>query len=133
MCPAALGPKASVVSAVYLDSELQSTVTDPLGLLVVTRNGFVKKVLLPEYPQKGRATAGVITTDLVGDDRVLLATIISGREHFLFNWSGESGDQALALKASELKIFPRARKGVELVKGKILEVVQLEGRVEEPA
>lgn len=122
----ALGARAEVVSAVYLDGESQSTVTDPLSLLVVTRQGFVKKVLLAEYPQKGRATAGVITTDLADKDRVLQATIISEHDHFLFIWSGDSGDQALALKASELKILPRARKGVELVKGKILEVVRLE-------
>ena len=121
-----LAPKAEVVSAAYLDGELQSTVTDPLSLLVVTRRGFVKRTLLAEYPQKGRATAGVITTELVGDDRVLLAMIISGRDHFLFIWSGENGDQVLALKASELKLFPRARKGVELSKGKMLEVVRLE-------
>jgi DNA gyrase subunit A len=129
----ALAPKAAVVSAVYLDSELQSTVSTPLSLLVVTQNSYVKKVLLPEYPPKGRATAGVITTDLVGDDRILLATLISERDHFLFNWSGESGDQALPLKASELKFFPRARKGIELVKGKMLEVVRLESSAGESA
>lgn len=129
----ALGPKAEVVSAVYLDSEIQSTVSEPLSLLVVTQRGFIKKVLLPEYPQKGRATAGVITTELVGDDRVLLATLISDRDHFLFTASDENGDQALALKASELKFFPRARKGVELIKGKMLEVVRLEGDVSEEA
>jgi DNA gyrase subunit A len=123
----ALGPKAAVVSAVYLDNELQSTVSDPLSLLVVTQRSSVKKVLLAEYPQKGRATAGVITTELVGDDQILQATIISERDHFLFNWSSENGDQALPLKATELKFFPRARKGVELVKGKVLEIVRLEG------
>jgi DNA gyrase subunit A len=123
----ALAPGARVVSAAYLDGELQSTVSVPLSLLVVTQRGYAKKVLLPEYPQKGRATGGVITIDLVGDDRVLLAMLISEREHFLFNWSGEDGDQALALKASDLKFFPRARKGVELVKGRIVEVVRLEG------
>ena len=128
----ALGPKAEVVSAVYLDNELQSTVSDLLSLLVVTRAGLVKKVLLPEYPQKGRATAGVVTTDLVGSDRVLQAVIIGGRDHFLFTWSGENGDQTQALKASDLKIFPRARKGVELVKGKMLEVVRLEEGADEP-
>lgn len=127
----ALGPKASVVSAVYLDGELQSTVSDPLSLLVVTQQGFFKKVLLPEYPQKGRATAGVITTDLVEDDRILQAIIISDSDHFLFNWSGESGDQALPLKASELKFFPRARKGVELIKGKVIEIVKLESSTSE--
>ncbi|HEY0756747.1 MAG TPA: DNA gyrase subunit A [Ktedonobacteraceae bacterium] len=127
-----LGPKAEVVSAVYLDSELQSTVTDPLSLLVVTRNGYSKKVLLNEYPQKGRATAGVITTELLDSDRVSQAIIIAEHEHFLFTWSGESGDQTQALKASELKIFPRARKGIELRQGTLLEIVRLEsGPIEE--
>lgn len=129
----ALGPKAAVVSAVYLDSELQSTVSEPLSLLVVTRHGLVKKVLLPEYPQKGRATAGVITTELVGDDRVLLATLISDRDHFLFTSTSEDGDQATALKASELKFFPRARKGLPLSKGNMLEVVRLENGTNEEA
>ena len=123
----ALAPKATVVSAVYLDNERQSTIADPLSLLVVTQQGFVKKVLLPEYPQKGRATAGVITTDLASDDRILQATIISERDHFLFNWSGPNGDQALPIKAAEMKFFARARKGVEVVKGRVVEVVRLEG------
>ena len=129
----ALGPKASVVSAVYLDSELQSTISEPLSLLVVTRHGLVKKVLLPEYPQKGRATAGVITTELAGDDRILLAVLISDRDHFLFTSTSEDGDQATALKASELKFFPRARKGVPLGKGNMLEVVRLENGTGEDA
>lgn len=122
----ALGPKATIVSAVYLDSAWQSTVSVPLSLLVVTQHGFVKKVLLSEYPQKGRATAGVVTTELVEAERILQATIITERDHFLFTWSGEHGDQTQPLKASELKFFPRARKGVELVKGQMLEVVKLE-------
>ncbi len=122
----ALGPKAAVVSAVYLDSELQSTVSVPISLLVVTQHGFVKKVLLPDYPQKGRATSGVVTTDLGDDDRILQAIIVTERDHFLFTWSSPNGDQALPIKASELKFFPRARKGVELVQGKVLEVVRLE-------
>jgi len=122
----ALGPKAEVVGAAYLDTDLQSTVTDPLSLLVVTSHGLVKKVLLPEYPQKGRATSGVVSTDLVADDRILLATIISDRDQFLFIWSGENGEQALPLKAADIKFFPRARRGVELVNGKLLELVKLE-------
>src|SRR5581483_11340090 len=127
----ALAPGARIVSAVHLDGELQSTVSVPLSLLVVTQHGYVKKVLLPEYPQKGRATGGVITTDLVGDDRVFSTLLISERDHFLFTWSGENGDQDLALKAGELKFFPRARKGIELVKGEMLEVVRLEAEAAE--
>lgn len=123
----ALAPAARIVSAVHLDSELQSTVSVPLSLLVVTRHGAAKKVLLSEYPQKGRATGGVITIDLAGDDRVFAALLISERDHFLFNWSGESGDQALALRAADLKFFPRARRGLDVVQGNVLEVVRLEG------
>lgn len=132
MAAITLGSGAVVVSAVYLSEDLQSTVTDPLSLLVTTQQGLVKKVLLPEYPQKGRATAGVITTELMDKDRVLQATIISERDHFLFIWSSEGGEQALPVKASELKFFPRARRGLELVKGRILEVVRLESSITEP-
>lgn len=131
MAAMALGARAEVVSAAYLDSELQNTISDPLRLLVVTRSGCVKKVLLPEYPQRGRATAGVITTELMGDDRVFQASIISERDHFLFIWSGESGDQVQALKASELKTFPPRARGIALVRGKMLDVVRLEGSAEE--
>jgi DNA gyrase subunit A len=123
----ALAPKATVVNAAYLDTEHQNTTTNPLSLLIVTRQGSIKKVLLSEYPQKGRATAGVITTDLADNDRILQATIINDRDHFLFNWSGTNGDQALPLKASEIKFLARARKGVEVVKGRVMEVVRLEG------
>ncbi len=66
-----LAPNAAVVSAVYLDNEQQNTVSDPLSLFVVTASGLGKKVPLSQYPQKGRATAGVITTELVGKDKVL--------------------------------------------------------------
>jgi DNA gyrase subunit A len=121
-----LGPKATVVSASYLDSGCQQTISEPLSLLVVTHQGMVKKVLLSEYPQKGRATAGVITTDLAEQDRIVWAQLISDRDHFLFTWSGAGGDQTQALKASDLKFFPRARKGSELIKGTMLEVVRLE-------
>ncbi len=126
-----LAPKAVVVSVSYLDSELQHTISDPLSLLVVTRNGVVKKTLLADYPQKGRATAGVVTTEMSSDDRILQARIISEHEHFLFNWSGESGDQAQPVKAGEIKFFPRNRRGIELIKGQILEVVKLENSASE--
>jgi DNA gyrase subunit A len=122
----ALAPGARVVSAVYLDSELQSTVSAPLSLLIVTHQGVAKKVLLSEYPPKGRATGGVATIELAGDDRVLATLLISERDHFLFNCSGENGDQALALKAGELKFFPRARRGIEVIQGRLLDVVRME-------
>jgi DNA gyrase subunit A len=123
----ALGPGAKVVSAAYLEAEEQNTMGDPLSLFVVTEDGLGKKVPLSQYPQKGRATAGVITTELVGKDRVLLAMIVHEHDHLLLTWNGEGigGEQVIAVKASELKMFMRARKGVQLVDGRIIGAVKL--------
>ena len=123
----ALGPGAKVVSAAYLEAEEQNTMSDPLSLFVVTEDGLGKKVPLSQYPQKGRATAGVITTELVGKDRVLLAMIVHEHDHLLLTWNGEGngGEQVTAVKASELKMFMRARKGVPLVDGRMVGVVKL--------
>ncbi len=121
----ALGPKAYVMSASYLDSELAANSGNLLSLLVATEAGLVKKVPLSQYPQKGRATAGVITTDLAGKDHLLMTSIINEDDTLLFTWDGEGGEQVKVLKATELKAFPRARKGVSIVKGRLLDVVVL--------
>ncbi len=121
----ALGPHAHIVSASYLDSELASSNDDFLSLLVVTEHGLGKKVPLSQYPQKGRATAGVVTTELTERDRVLLTMIISEEDTLLLSWRSESGDAVSVVKATELKAFPRARKGVPLVSGRVLGVVRL--------
>ena len=121
----ALASGAKVVSAVYLDGELQNTVSDPLSLLVVTESGLGKNVLLSQYPQKGRATGGVVTTELVGNDRVLLAMIVSEKDHLLLIMNGEGAEQVRVLKASELKMFPRARRGVTMVSGHVVGVVRI--------
>ncbi len=121
----ALAPNAKVVGASYLDSEQANTASDPLSLFVLTESGLGKKVPLSQYPAKGRATAGVITTELVGKDRVVSATIVNERQHFLIITNGESGEQANVVKASEIKMFPRSRKGMPLVSGHILGIVAL--------
>jgi len=122
----ALGIGAKVVSATYLDQDEQNTMGDPLSLFVVTESGLGKKVPLGQYPQKGRATAGVITTELVDKDKVLLAMIVHESDHVLLIWNGgDSGEQVQAVKASELKAFMRARKGVPMVNGKMVGVVKL--------
>lgn len=121
----ALGQNAYVVSAVYLDNELATSTGNFLSLLVVTEQGLGKKVPLGQYPQKGRATAGVVTTDLAQQDHILVATIVSEEDTVLVAWNGDSGEQVTALKVAEIKAFPRARKGVPLVEGRILSVVRL--------
>src|SRR5579885_2975870 len=85
----ALAPGAKIVSACYLDVEEQSTIDSPLSLLVITELGLAKKVPLSQYPQKGRATAGVITTELLGKDKVFSATIVRESDHFLLLYSSE--------------------------------------------
>src|SRR5256714_11256185 len=121
----ALGQHAQVVSASYLDSELAVSSANFLSLLVLTDTGLAKKVPLGQYPQKGRATAGVVTTELVGHDRVLLTMIINEEDLLLLTWSGENGEEVMVVKANEFKAFPRARKGVPLVNGRVLSVLKL--------
>ncbi len=123
----ALGKGATVVSASYLDSEAGKAM-DLTSLLVVTESGLGKKVLISEYPQKGRATAGIVSTDLQEKDRILLTMLVNRDETLLVIWSGENGEKgehATMLKAAELKVFPRARKGVPIVHGRIMNAVRL--------
>ena len=123
----AQGPGAAIVSAAYLEGEEQNTMSDPLSLFVVTERGLGKKVPLDQYPQKGRATGGVITTELVGKDKVLQAVIVHEHDHFLLIWNNgvSNGEQVTVVRASELKAFVRARKGVPLVNGNMVGVVKL--------
>lgn len=127
MAAMALGAGAQVVSASYLDSESLSTTDNPLSLLVITQGGLGKKVPLEQYPQKGRATAGVITTELTDKDRILLTMIVAERDHLLLTWNGEDGEQARSIRVMELKPFPRAKRGLPVVNGRGLEVVKLLG------
>jgi len=120
----AFGPNAQVVSASYLDSEFAASTGNFLSLLVVTESGLGKKVPLSQFPPKGRATAGVVTTELTEQERVLLTMIISEQDHLLLTWKNEEGEQVTAIKATDLKSFTRARKGVSLVKGRMLGVVR---------
>jgi len=120
-----LAPGAQVVSASYLDGDLLAGAAAPLSLFVITGNGLVKKVPLDQYPQKGRATSGVITTELIGDDRVLLSLIVGEQDHLLLTWRDAGGEQAKAVKVVELKALPRAKRGLPLLDGHVLEVMKL--------
>ncbi len=119
-----LAPKAVVVSATYLDKE-QVTADDSTSLLVVTENSFIKKVPVSQFAQKGRATGGVATTELLEKDRVLLTMLIQENDYLLLAWTGENGDQVTATKAAELKTFPRNKRGLPLFNGRMLGVVKL--------
>src|SRR5712692_7997012 len=121
----ALGQNAQVVSASYLDSTQAASTASFLSLLVVTESGLCKKVPLSQYPQKGRATSGVVTTELADRDRVLLTMVINEEDFLLLTWNDESGEQVNAVKATELKAFPRARRGMPVVKGRVFGVVKI--------
>ena len=92
---------------------------------MITESGLGKKVPVSQYPQKGRATAGVVTTELLGRDQVLLTTIISEEDILLIAWNGEGGEQVSVINATELKAFPRTRKGMPLASGHVLSVIKL--------
>jgi len=97
-----LAANAVVVSACYLDGEQKNTASDPLSLFVVTQSGLGKKVPLSQYPQKGRVTAGVITTELADKDKVLSATVINERAPFLLISNGAGNEPVSAVQAAEL-------------------------------
>jgi DNA gyrase subunit A len=117
----ALGKGATVVSAAYLDGAQEGLTS----LLVVTDSNLVKKVPMGQYPQKGRATAGVVTTELAGKERIFLTMPVVEEDYLLFTASSANGGQTTAIRVSEIKAFPRARKGMPLVDGQILQIVKL--------
>jgi DNA gyrase subunit A len=119
----ALGVGASVIHAVYLDSEFSPSV--PVELLIATEYGILKRVALDQFPQKGRAGTGVITTELAEKDRVLLTMLVNEHDTLLIIWTGEHGEQVTALKATEVKVVPRAKKGTPAVHGRIKQIVKL--------
>ncbi|GCE13180.1 DNA gyrase/topoisomerase IV subunit A [Tengunoibacter tsumagoiensis] len=121
----ALGKGATVVSASYLDSERGESM-DLTSLLIVTQSGLAKKVPVGQYPQKGRATTGVVSTELSDDDQILLAMFVQEDQYLLISWKNGKTEQATTLKASALKAFTRARKGEPVVFGPINHVLILQ-------
>jgi DNA gyrase subunit A len=123
----ALGKGAAVVSASYLDGE-RGEALEAISLLVMTESGLGKKVLAGEYPQKGRATAGVASSNLQEKDRILLTMLVHEDETLLVTWlgeNGEKGEHVTVIRETELRALPRAHKGVSIVNGRIINVVRL--------
>ncbi len=121
-----LGRGALVVSANYLDSEQDgSTFANMTNMLLVTEHGLAKKVPLSQYPQKGRATAGVVSIDVQDKDRVLLTMLVHEVDALLVTWASGKNEQAVILKAADIKPFTRAHKGEAIVQGNITGIVQL--------
>jgi len=71
-----------------------------------------------------------VTRITVGDPaerRNELGPVINERANFLLISNGAENEQVSVVKAAELKMFTRARKGVPLVSGHLLGVVELTG------
>jgi DNA gyrase subunit A len=118
----ALGKGATVISASVLSSQQEGLV----NFLVVTDSSLVKKVPTSQYPQKGRATAGIVTTELTEREHVVLTMLIQEDDALLVTATGTNGEQqTIAVKASAVKAFPRVRKGVTLVDGQIVSMLKL--------
>jgi DNA gyrase subunit A len=117
----AMGKGATVISASVLSSQ-----EGLVNFLVVTDSGLVKKVPTSQYPQKGRATAGVVTTELTEREHVLLTMLIREEDALLVTATGANGEQqTTVVKASAVKAFPRVRKGLTLVDGHIVSMLKL--------
>jgi DNA gyrase subunit A len=123
----ALGKGASVVSASYfeLPEVLKAEEIDSTSLLVLTERGIGKKVLLSEFPQKGRATVGTMSTDLAQGEHLFTTLLINEEDTLLITWTPGSGEQVSSLNVSNLQAFSRPRKGVPLVEGRVLQVVKI--------
>ncbi len=121
----ALNKGAVVVSAVYLDNIVEPDSVDLTCLFVVTGRGIGKKVPVSEYPQKSRAAVGVATTELSSDDAVLTTLLIQERDTLLLAWTPGNGEQVSLFQAASLPVFPRTRKGVSLVEGRVIQALKL--------
>ncbi|HWQ04345.1 MAG TPA: DNA gyrase subunit A [Longilinea sp.] len=115
----AMGRTAAGVTGIRLKGKDQVTsmeVVEPGGfLLVVTRQGFGKRVALTNYPQKGRATGGVITQDIKNMDhtgQVVSARVVQEADDMTFI---SSNGIVLRLKVKEISLTGRATRGVHLM------------------
>ncbi len=119
-----LGAGAKVVSVCYQD-DAQASSAPAQELLVATTDGIIKRVNLAEYPQKGRATAGVVTSELVGKERVLLTMIVSADDQLLIQGDIGKGEQVIVLHARDISLLPRAKKGTRLFHGPVQGIMKL--------
>ena len=65
---------------------------------------------------------------VVGTSAILLTMLLDRDETLLVTWSGENGEKgehATVTRATELKVFPRARRGVPIVNGHVMNVVRM--------
>jgi len=99
----ALPDGARIVAA---SPKLAGVPDDDLALLIVTFLGGLKASPITEYPTKGRATGGVVTTVMAADDRIVAAAVVRTDDIYLL--VGDAG--AAPVTVASLPLVPRARK-----------------------
>ena len=114
-----MGRTAGGVTGIKLkgqDLVTSMEVVEPGGyLLVVTRQGFGKRVSLSDYPLKNRATGGVVTQDIKNMSRtgpVASARVVQEADDVTFI---SSNGIVLRLKVKEISHTGRATRGVHLM------------------
>lgn len=103
-----LGPGATVVSISPIEPD------DTRDLAIVLSNGKGKRSRLVAYPEKGRATRGVLTADLGTASRgapasVIFAEVLDDDDEVMFT---TSSGKAVVMGASQIKRQGRATAGV---------------------
>jgi DNA gyrase subunit A len=114
-----MGRTAGGVTGIKLKGQDQVTsmeVVEPGGyLLVVTRQGFGKRVSLSDYPLKSRATGGVVTQDIKNMNRtgpVASARVVQEADDVTII---SSNGIVLRLKVKDISHTGRATRGVHLM------------------
>ncbi|GHO82883.1 DNA gyrase subunit A [Dictyobacter formicarum] len=125
----ALNKGGTVVSASYLDSEpaieADRDIFSVTSLLVITESGRAKKVPISQFAQKGRATAGVLTIELAAEDHVVQTMLVQEEDTFLIVVANGKNEQAVVVKAANIKTFLRPHTGEEIVTGPVHRIIKL--------
>nr|BBH92601.1 DNA gyrase subunit A [Thermogemmatispora argillosa] len=121
----ALAPGASVVSACYL-RRAQSEAGE--ALLLLSEQGYAKRLALEQLPLRGRATAGVASMALAAGDHLLTTLLVAPDDQLLLVWRPAGtvrGEQTLVLYAQEVPLLGRAERGQPLIEGRLLAALPL--------
>ena len=114
-----MGRTAAGVTAIRLEPQdyvASLEVVETGGtLLMVTSKGFGKRVMLDEYPLKGRATGGVQTSDKKAQTklgRISAARVVQEADEVNLM---SAGGVVLRMKVSDIPIKARATQGIRLM------------------
>ncbi|WP_052889818.1 DNA gyrase/topoisomerase IV subunit A [Thermogemmatispora carboxidivorans] len=123
-----LAAGSRLVSAACLQPEQPGGVSTEIALLLLSEQGYAKRLALEELPLRGRATAGVASLTLVPGDQLLTTLLVQPTDQLLFVWRPEGanrGEQTRVLYAQEIPLLGRSGPAQRLVEGQLLAAVLL--------